>query len=217
MAINFYRPSNFVNTPLQKVHRSAAFVLSIINWKYCSCTGIHQIRLEIGRISEKNGRIPDLPERKSGTILYFPSRTSLGELTAALLCLRGASPKSNPGYAYVPGMVRDSLFDFVKEITLANIPLRKYFVPTVSALRGRAPRLPPRFRRLCSIQQQKFDITVQVKPRTHPGPPGFAPHPSPKPLYPGDATAWLQDFLLRPMPWLSQLFITLMRRGIKSQ
>jgi len=43
------------NAPLD---RSAALVLSVINWTYCSCTGICQIRQEIWpepdfRISEK--------------------------------------------------------------------------------------------------------------------------------------------------------------------
>ena len=48
--------TKIANTPL---HRSAALVLSVINWRFCSCTGTRQIRLEIlagaelGRISEK--------------------------------------------------------------------------------------------------------------------------------------------------------------------
>jgi len=51
---------------------SAAFVLSVINKTYCSCTGIFQIRLEIWPELDlagfpENGRIPDLPEPESGT------------------------------------------------------------------------------------------------------------------------------------------------------
>ena len=58
--------------------RSAASVLSVINWTYCTCTGIWQIWLEIWPEPEldlagfpKNVRILGLPEPepKSGTIL----------------------------------------------------------------------------------------------------------------------------------------------------
>ena len=49
-------------------------VLPVINWTYCSCTGIWQIRQEIKPELElagfpKNGQISDLPEPKSGTTL----------------------------------------------------------------------------------------------------------------------------------------------------
>ena len=63
-----------VNTPLG---RSAALVLSVVTLTYRSCTGIHQIRHEIwletdvAGFPKKNGRIPDLPEPKSDTILVF--------------------------------------------------------------------------------------------------------------------------------------------------
>jgi len=58
--------------------RSAALVLSVINWTYSSCTGFRQIRLEIwpepdlGRFP-KNGQILDLPEPelKSGASLQI--------------------------------------------------------------------------------------------------------------------------------------------------
>jgi len=66
MAMNFILVK-IANTPLD---RSAALVLSVINWTYCSCTGICQIRqiwLEIWPEPDlarflKNCRIPDLPE-----------------------------------------------------------------------------------------------------------------------------------------------------------
>jgi len=59
--------------------RSAALVLSIIiNSTHCSCTSACQIQLEIWQEPDlagfpKNGRIADLPERKSGATLKISS------------------------------------------------------------------------------------------------------------------------------------------------
>ena len=63
--------TNIASTPLD---RSAALVLSIINWTYCSCTGVRQIRLEIWPEPDlagfpKSGWILDLLEQKSSTSL----------------------------------------------------------------------------------------------------------------------------------------------------
>ena len=53
-----------IETANTRLDRSAALVLTVINWTYGSCIGICQIRLELdlGRILKKNGRIAGLPE-----------------------------------------------------------------------------------------------------------------------------------------------------------
>ena len=63
--------NNIANIPLD---RTAALVLSVINWTYCRCTGIRQICLEIWPEPDltgfqKNGQILGMrqPEPKSGT------------------------------------------------------------------------------------------------------------------------------------------------------
>ena len=61
-------PIKIANTPLD---RSAALVLSVINWMNSSCTGICQIQLEIWPEPDfqKIGWIPDLQEPKSSITL----------------------------------------------------------------------------------------------------------------------------------------------------
>ena len=58
-----------VNTPLDKL---AALVVCVINWMYCSWTGIYQVQLDIWPVPDLaefflNGQIAYLP--KSGTTL----------------------------------------------------------------------------------------------------------------------------------------------------
>jgi len=59
----FYRPSNANKIASAPLDRSAALVLSVINWTFCSCTGIWQIRLEIWPVSRAQlTRVLSLPE-----------------------------------------------------------------------------------------------------------------------------------------------------------
>ena len=73
----------------KQLNWSALLVLSVINWRYCSYTGIFQIRLEISPETDlarfpKNDQIPDSPELelKSGATLSMTRvRSTLWRIT----------------------------------------------------------------------------------------------------------------------------------------
>jgi len=82
----FFVQVTLINIAYSPLDRSAAIVLSIVNWSCYSCTGICQIQQICQKIWPeqdfarflKNGRIPDLLELKSGTTLKRPLQLRFG-------------------------------------------------------------------------------------------------------------------------------------------